>query len=108
VETFVSDMDDCLRELGVGDLTVPKKVKRAAAGLYERIERYGEAVSKRNVAQLSSQLDYYVPGKGVRRETLALAQYTLDVAHLLAELAAVELNAGRAEFPPPAHHTYRA
>ncbi len=29
-------MDDSLREMGTGDLTVPKKVKRAAAGLYER------------------------------------------------------------------------
>jgi cytochrome b pre-mRNA-processing protein 3 len=29
-------MDDCMREMGVGDLTVPKRVKRAAAVFYDR------------------------------------------------------------------------
>ena len=36
IEAFVTDMDDCMREMGVGDLAVPKKVKRAAAAFYER------------------------------------------------------------------------
>src|SRR3990170_2959830 len=36
LEAFVTDMDDCMREMGVGDLTVAKRVKRAAAGFYER------------------------------------------------------------------------
>lgn len=45
IEAFVSDMDDCLREMGVGDLTVPKKVKRAAAAFYERTGAYRSALS---------------------------------------------------------------
>lgn len=36
-ERFVTDMDDNMREIGVGDLTVPKKVKKAAAAVYDRI-----------------------------------------------------------------------
>src|SRR4051812_8796887 len=40
IETFVTDMDDCMREMGVGDLAVGKKVKRAAAGFYERAADY--------------------------------------------------------------------
>jgi cytochrome b pre-mRNA-processing protein 3 len=44
-ETFVTDMDDNLREMGVGDLGVPRKVKRAAAGLYERAQRYRLALA---------------------------------------------------------------
>jgi cytochrome b pre-mRNA-processing protein 3 len=44
VERFVTDMDDCMRELGVGDLTVPKKVKRAAAGIFERTSAYRTAL----------------------------------------------------------------
>jgi len=35
IEAFVTDMDDCMREMGVGDLTVPKKVKKAAGALYD-------------------------------------------------------------------------
>ncbi|MGQ0673347.1 MAG: ubiquinol-cytochrome C chaperone family protein [Hyphomicrobium sp.] len=44
LETFVVDMDDNLREMGVGDLSVPKKVKRAAAAFYERASAYREAL----------------------------------------------------------------
>lgn len=40
IEAFVTDMDDCMREMGVGDLTVPKRVKRAAATFYERAGAY--------------------------------------------------------------------
>lgn len=43
-EAFVTDMDDCLREMGVGDLTVPKKVKKAAAALFDRVNDYGAAL----------------------------------------------------------------
>src|ERR1700675_4042072 len=32
VDAFVADMDDSLRELGTGDVGVPRRVKRAAAG----------------------------------------------------------------------------
>ena len=43
-ETFVTDMDDCMRELGVGDTSVPKKVKRAAIALGERSAAYKKAM----------------------------------------------------------------
>lgn len=36
LERFVEDMDDCMREIGVGDMSVAKRVKAAAGGLYER------------------------------------------------------------------------
>jgi len=44
IETFVTDMDDAMRELGVGDLTVPRKVKAAAAGFYSRSGAYRTAL----------------------------------------------------------------
>lgn len=44
IEAFVTDMDDCMREMGVGDLTVPKRVKRAAAVFYDRTGAYREAL----------------------------------------------------------------
>lgn len=45
IEAFVLDMDDCMREMGVGDLTVPKRVKRAAAVFYERSGAYRNALA---------------------------------------------------------------
>jgi hypothetical protein len=50
IEAFVTDMDDCMREMGVGDLTVPKRVKRAAAVFYERTGLYRDALAVRTKA----------------------------------------------------------
>jgi len=35
-EAFVSDMDDSIREIGIGDMGVPRRVKQAAGALFER------------------------------------------------------------------------
>ena len=43
VEAFVTDMDDCMREMGVGDLTVPRKVKKAAGALYDCATEFRKA-----------------------------------------------------------------
>lgn len=46
VERFVTDMDDTMRELGVGDTSVPKNVKTAAAGLLERTNAYRASLAE--------------------------------------------------------------
>lgn len=50
VEMFIADMDDSLRELATGDLTVPKKVRRAATGLYDRLMDYRAASMNEDVS----------------------------------------------------------
>lgn len=60
IETFITDMDDCMREMGVGDLTVPKRVKRAAAGFYERAGAYREALANNDDAPLVEAVTEHV------------------------------------------------
>jgi cytochrome b pre-mRNA-processing protein 3 len=60
IEAFVTDMDDCMREMGVGDLTVPKKVKRAAAAFYERAGVYRDALAMPDEAALGAALARFV------------------------------------------------
>src|SRR5262245_2447647 len=43
-ERFVVDLDDCLREMTVGDMAVPRQVKRAVAVLHDRYAMYGAAL----------------------------------------------------------------
>jgi cytochrome b pre-mRNA-processing protein 3 len=43
IEAFVTDMDDSMREFGIGDMGVPRRVKRAAAAVYERSADYAAA-----------------------------------------------------------------
>lgn len=88
IEAFVIDMDDCLREMGVGDLAVPKRVKRAAAAFFQRGGAYREALNEGQdgeLEKLAAVLSTYVfrglAGPGVH----ALAG---EVAHRSRELAA--------------------
>jgi cytochrome b pre-mRNA-processing protein 3 len=99
VEAFVTDMDDCMREFGVGDLAVPKKVKRAAAGLYERAAAYRAALAQPDPAVLAQRLaEHAVPGAANVAGAIALASYTRRaLAHLECQSTA-DLLAGRISF----------
>ena len=44
-EAFVVDLDDTLREMTVGDLAVPRHVKRAVAALHDRYSIYQAALA---------------------------------------------------------------
>jgi cytochrome b pre-mRNA-processing protein 3 len=100
-ETFVTDVDDCLREMGVGDLAVPKKVKRAAAALEERCRAYREALRSGGDGPLAEALAATLPGleeEGVPAAR-ALAAYVRQARAHMARLAAGDLLAGRVTFP---------
>jgi cytochrome b pre-mRNA-processing protein 3 len=87
IETFVSDMDDCMREMGVGDLSVPKKVRRAAAAFYERASRYREGVAHGSSPTLEESLARYVfSGSPPSEAAVAeLARYVRQAASALSD-----------------------
>lgn len=61
VEKFIGDMDDNMREMGVGDLSVPKKVKKAAGGLHDRTQEYAGALRHASDDALISRLSANIP-----------------------------------------------
>ncbi len=89
IEAFVIDMDDCMREMGVGDLTVPKKVKRAAAAFYERAASYRHALAQAGLSELSRTLCGYVYSGAEEREddASALADYMQSASTALSDHA---------------------
>ena len=50
VEVFVGDLDGSIREMAVGDPKVPNQVRKAAAGLLDRAQLYGQAFEGRAAA----------------------------------------------------------
>jgi cytochrome b pre-mRNA-processing protein 3 len=56
IETFVADMDDSVREMGTGDVGVGKKVRRAAAGFYERSRDYRAGLAAPDRQELAGAL----------------------------------------------------
>lgn len=53
---LIDDLDRNLREMGVGDLSVGKKVKRIAEGFYGRLDAYDAALAEDGDGALSEAL----------------------------------------------------
>lgn len=98
------DMDENLREMGVGDLAVGKRVKGMAKGFYGRLAAYDAALKDPDAAPLTAALLRNVYRHGTPRDG-ALAALTAYVRREAAALDAVPVDAvGRAGFrfgPPP-------
>lgn len=106
VERFVTDMDDAMRELGIGDMSVPRNVKKAAAGLYQRGLDYRAALTSPDEAALPRALTEHVFGGDesgrADNDIRLLSAYTRRLAHHLSEQAAADLRAARITFPDAA------
>lgn len=55
-EEFFKDVDHSLRELGIGDQGVPKRMKKLARMYYGRVLSYAEAIDKNDEAELALAL----------------------------------------------------
>ena len=89
IEAFVTDMDDNMREMGVGDLSVPKKVKKAAAAFYDRADVYRSALAAEGSEELAGALVRLVPAADDR--AFDAGAFAADVREQAARLAAIPL-----------------
>lgn len=101
LETFVTDLDDAMREFGVGDPTVPKRVKRAAGGAHARNDVYGAALALDGDDALVRALTEYVYEDQPSQSVTALATYVRRASVHLAALPASALAEGIIAFPSP-------
>ncbi|MGI9425995.1 MAG: ubiquinol-cytochrome C chaperone family protein [Hyphomicrobiaceae bacterium] len=101
-EAFIVDMDDSMRELAVGDMSVPRKVKKAAAGLMERTLTYKEALDAADEAALRQCVSMFFGSDPEARATTALTRYVRSLhSDLDNATAAAELQTGNVIFPEP-------
>ena len=90
------DMDRTLREMGVGDLGVPRRVKAMARAFYGRAAAYDAALDARGDAGLRAAL-----GRNLLGRAPAPAAFAAYVRDAEAALAAVSPLAGETAFPAP-------
>lgn len=103
-DRFCTDMDDNLREMGIGDLSVPKHMKRVGEAFYGRSQAYQAALAAAGDGALSETLIRNVYG-GVAPAPAAVARlgaYIRRVAEVLDRHPVPELTAGRIVLPNPA------
>lgn len=104
LETFVTTTDHELREMGVGDVTVPKKLKGATEALYGRMQAYAEGVRQDDVAVLRAALARNVFEEAdddgvVHRGSDLIARYLERALRHVGPLPSEPLMAGEISFP---------
>lgn len=83
-DTYVSALDHALRELGVGDISVGKKMRKLGEAMYGRMTAYEPALRDGDAAALAAGLARNVFEKDDAAAGEALAGYALDSRKRLA------------------------
>jgi cytochrome b pre-mRNA-processing protein 3 len=100
-DLFCADMDRSLREMGIGDLGVPRRMKEIAAAYYGRAAAYDAAIAGGDRKALAAVVQRnLVAGEGVALE--AMAAYLAAAAAHLESVPPASFAAGRLAWPQPA------
>jgi cytochrome b pre-mRNA-processing protein 3 len=99
-DRFCRDMDDSMRELGVGDLAVPRRMRRIGEAFYGRQAAYRDALDATDDERLAAALQRNVfAGAAKRQPASELAAYVREAARRLAAQDGFER--GQLAFPDP-------
>jgi cytochrome b pre-mRNA-processing protein 3 len=100
-DTYVGGLDDALREMGVGDLSVGKKMRRLGEAFYGRVKNYESAFAALPDAGPLETLLGRTVYEGVKNPPIApLAAYVQDQRAALAAAPLEGLIAGQAAWAP--------
>ena len=110
VDAFFEDVDHSIRELGVGDVGVPKRMKKFAGMFYGRLESYAAALDAGDRAGLATALARNIhPEAGDAAPTMeALAGYLFIAEKAMADVGDSEIETGALWVAEPAPQGYAA
>ncbi|MBU1347355.1 MAG: ubiquinol-cytochrome C chaperone [Alphaproteobacteria bacterium] len=83
-DVYVSALDNALRELGVNDVTMAKKMRKLGEALYGRMTAYEASVRAADASALAASLAKNVYGDADVQRGAALAAYALEARAMLA------------------------
>ncbi len=100
-DLFCSDMDGNLREMGVGDLAVPRQMQQIGEAFYGRSAVYEPALAARDEQRLAEALMRNVFAGGAQQldGPRRLAAYVIAASRQLAGQDDAHLIGGRIRFP---------
>jgi cytochrome b pre-mRNA-processing protein 3 len=101
-DRFCRDMDENLREMGVGDLAVPKEMRRIGEAFYGRAQAYRAALATTSDGALAATLTRNIYGGSTSAPALRLAAYVREALRALGAQDSASLAAGQLRFPEPA------
>ena len=92
--------DSALRELGVGDISVPKRMKTLASAFYGRTKAYEAAMGSEDYLPQRLQLNLFNRSVTVPGAPRVVAAYMRNAASLLERCAFDDFVAAGSNFPP--------
>lgn len=103
IEEFFKDVDHSLRELGIGDASVPKRMKKMARMFYGRAAAYDGPIGAGDAGMLANALTRNVfPESSVWPEAVFFSAHALKIAKLLDGQADTAILEGAIIFPEAA------
>jgi cytochrome b pre-mRNA-processing protein 3 len=104
VEAFFEDLDHSMRELGIGDNGVPKRMKKLAGMFYGRLDSYTRALEAGDMDALEAALRRNIHPENADQalSMRLLADYMVGAENALKTVPESVLAAGDAALPVPA------
>ncbi len=100
-DTMITDLDRSLREMGVGDLRVGKRVKAMAKAFYGRLKAYDEGMSaSREAFTLALERNLYGTPDADPAKAQGVAEYVERETANLASQSWDSVASGKIEFGP--------
>jgi cytochrome b pre-mRNA-processing protein 3 len=103
VDAFFQDIDYSIRELGIGDNSVPKRMKKLAGMFYGRLESYAAAMDAGDRDALAAALRRNIhPQQGEGAPSMnGLAEWMMIAERHLADVSEIQIATGSATLPEP-------
>lgn len=99
LDLFFTEVDHQMRQMGVGDLSVPKKMKKVGEAWTGRSRAYDDVLDQADAAEIAQALTRNVPGDMAAER---LASYVLAARSALAATPSEAVAKGEAAWPDPA------
>lgn len=103
VEAFFEDLDHSMRELGIGDNGVPKRMKKLAGMFYGRLDSYARAMDAGDLEALEAALrrNIHPENADTTLSMRRLADYMVEAENALKSVPESALADGDAKLPVP-------
>jgi cytochrome b pre-mRNA-processing protein 3 len=101
-DRFTADMETVLREIGIGDLSIPKKMRGLAASSAALLQAYEDALPA-GAAAVAAALAEALPQdqRPSEARSLQLAHYLIELVRHLDAQSVAALGVGDVRFPRP-------
>jgi cytochrome b pre-mRNA-processing protein 3 len=102
VDSFFRHLEIALREMGVGDVTIPKRMKTLASAFYGRVKTYDALLTAREREALAEVFSVHLqnqPSPQMNAGALSLADYALACDAAFKQINLTNIQAQNLNFP---------